>query len=149
MYQAFSRLSGRFKGHVCGQENGAGDGLGTRLHSTKAVVSTTQHPGSRGVADIMSVTMPLLSIKDLAVAISTRAGPAEDDPPLFVREREELLIELFGRCERTNIGIIIAPPTGILFQSFLCYVIIIMFLLPCAAKDRSTIHIAIAGKVES
>jgi len=28
MYQAFS---GRFKGHVCGQENGAGDGLGTRL----------------------------------------------------------------------------------------------------------------------
>jgi len=73
----------------------------------------------------------------------------EDDPPLFVREREELLIELFGRCERTNIGIIIAPPTGILFQSFLCYVIIIMFLLPCAAKDRSTIHIAIAGKVES
>ena len=31
MYQAFSRFSGRFKGHVCGQENGAGDGLGTRL----------------------------------------------------------------------------------------------------------------------
>jgi len=24
-----------------------------------------------------------LSIKDLAVAISTRAGPAEDDPPLY------------------------------------------------------------------
>jgi len=24
--------------------------------------------------------MPLLSIKDLAVAISTRVGPAEDDP---------------------------------------------------------------------
>ena len=36
-----------------------------------------------GVADIMPVTMPLLSIKDLAVAISTRAGPAEDDPPLY------------------------------------------------------------------
>jgi len=31
MYQAFSRFSGRFKGHVYGQENGAGDGLGTRL----------------------------------------------------------------------------------------------------------------------
>ena len=30
-----------------------------------------------------SVTMPLSSIKDLAVAISTRAGPAEDDPPLY------------------------------------------------------------------
>ena len=53
----------------------------------------------------MSVTMPLLSIKDLAVAISTRAGPAEDDPPLHKlgskpvqavsRERVELLIELF------------------------------------------------------
>jgi len=24
-----------------------------------------------------------LSIKDLAVAISTRVGPAEDDPPLY------------------------------------------------------------------
>ena len=31
----------------------------------------------------MSVTMPLLSIKDLAVAISTRVGPVEDDPPLY------------------------------------------------------------------
>ena len=41
---------------------------------------TAHHRGSRGVADIVSVTMPLLSIKDLAVAISTRAGPAEDDP---------------------------------------------------------------------
>jgi len=38
------------------------------------------------VTDIVSVTMPLLSIKGLAVAISTRAGPAEDifdDPPLY------------------------------------------------------------------
>ena len=34
IYQAFSRFSGRFKGHVCGQENGAGDGLGTRLLAT-------------------------------------------------------------------------------------------------------------------
>jgi len=31
MYQAFSHFSGQFKGHVCSQENGAGDGLGTRL----------------------------------------------------------------------------------------------------------------------
>jgi len=45
--------------------------------------SLKNYPGSRGVADIVSVTMPLLSIKDLAVAISTRAGPAEDDPPLY------------------------------------------------------------------
>jgi len=30
---------------------------------------TTHHPGSRGVACIMSVTMPLLSIEDFAVAI--------------------------------------------------------------------------------
>ena len=44
---------------------------------------TAHHPGSRGVVDIMSVTMPLLGTKDLAVAISTRAGPAEDDPPLY------------------------------------------------------------------
>jgi len=48
-----------------------------------AVECTAYHPGSRGVADIVSVTMPLLSIKDPAVAISTRAGPAEDDPPLY------------------------------------------------------------------
>ena len=57
------------------------------------------------MADIVSVTMPLSNIKDLTVAISTRAEPAEDDPPLyklglkpirlFVRERVELLIELF------------------------------------------------------
>jgi len=29
--QAFSRFSGRFKGHLCSQESRAGDGLGTRL----------------------------------------------------------------------------------------------------------------------
>ena len=49
-------------------------------NSLGGVKCTANHPGSRGVADIVSVTMPLLSIKDLAVAISTRAGPAEDDP---------------------------------------------------------------------
>ena len=52
-------------------------------NSLGGVECTAHHPGSRGVADIVSVTMPLLSIKDLAVAISTRAGPAEDDPPLY------------------------------------------------------------------
>jgi len=31
------------------------------------------------VADIVSVTMPLMSIIGLAVAVSTRAGPAEDE----------------------------------------------------------------------
>jgi len=45
---------------------------------TKALVEwnallTILAPG--GVADIVSVTMALLSIKDFAVAISTRAGP--------------------------------------------------------------------------
>ena len=30
---AFSCFSGWFRGHVCGQENGAGDGLGMRLQS--------------------------------------------------------------------------------------------------------------------
>ena len=52
-------------------------------NSLGGVECTAHHPGSRGVADIVSVTMPLLSIRDLAVAISTRAGPAEDDPPLY------------------------------------------------------------------
>jgi len=49
-------------------------------NSLGEVECTAHHPGSRGVADIVSVTMSLLSIKNLAVAISTRAGPAEDDP---------------------------------------------------------------------
>jgi len=31
---AFSHFSGRFKGHICGQENKVGDGLGTRLPFT-------------------------------------------------------------------------------------------------------------------
>jgi len=47
------------------------------------------------VVDILSVTMPLLGIKDLVVAISTRAGPAEDDPPLYInkgRNRSRLFV---------------------------------------------------------
>jgi len=49
---------------------------GTNLadNSLGGVDYTAHHPGSRGVADIMSVTISLLSIKVLAVAISTRAG---------------------------------------------------------------------------
>ena len=33
-------FSGQFKGHVCGQENGAGDGLGTRLCICQSVTQT-------------------------------------------------------------------------------------------------------------
>ena len=56
---------------------------GTDLADNSTLVEwNALHPDSRGVADIASVTMLLLSIKDLAVAISTRAGPAEDDPLL-------------------------------------------------------------------
>ena len=51
-------------------------------NSLGRVGCTTRHPGSSGVADIVSVTMPL-RIKDLAVAIFTRAGPAENDPLLY------------------------------------------------------------------
>ena len=36
-----------------------------------------------------------------------------------VKERVELLIEHFGRCERTNVGIN-APPTGTLFHASFC-----------------------------
>ena len=60
------------------------------------------------MADIVSVTVPLLSIKDLAVKGRNRSR-------LFVRERVELLNELIGRCERKKIGIN-APPTGTPFQ---------------------------------
>jgi len=38
---------------------------------------------SGGVAGIVSVTMPLLRIKDLAVATFHRAKLAEDDPLLY------------------------------------------------------------------
>jgi len=55
-----------------------------RINSLGVEECTDHHPGSRGMADIMSVTMPLLSIEDL-VAISTRVGPAEDDPLLHKR----------------------------------------------------------------
>jgi len=54
-----------------------------RNYINTSVRTQLPHPGSRGVADIVSVTMPLLSIKDLAVAISTRVGPAENDPLLY------------------------------------------------------------------
>jgi len=37
----------------------------------------------RKAVDIVSVTMPLLSIKTLQLLFSTREGPAEDDPPLY------------------------------------------------------------------
>jgi len=44
---AFSSFAGRFKGHVCGQENGAGDGLETRLGlsliSTDAEFQRSRH----------------------------------------------------------------------------------------------------------
>jgi len=44
---------------------------GTNLadNSPGGVECTAHHPGSRGVADIVSVTMPLMSIKDFAVAV--------------------------------------------------------------------------------
>jgi len=48
-------------------------------YSLGGVECSAQHPGSGGVADIVSVIMPLLSIKNK----NTRAGPAEDDPPLY------------------------------------------------------------------
>jgi len=44
-------------------------------NSFDEVECTTHHPGSRGVANSV--------YKDLAVAISTRPGPAEDDPLLY------------------------------------------------------------------
>jgi len=31
LYQAFSNFSGQLKHHICGQESGAGDGVGTKL----------------------------------------------------------------------------------------------------------------------
>jgi len=42
-------------------------------NSLDGVECTAHHPGSGGVEDIVSVTMPVLSIKDLAVAISCQS----------------------------------------------------------------------------
>ena len=73
------------------------------------------------MANIVSVTMSLLNIKDLAVAISTRAGPAQDDPPLYineapnwsrlfvVKERVELLIEMLGGSVEVQGGLASCP----------------------------------------
>jgi len=56
------------------------------------------------MADIVSVTMTLLSVQDLAVVTSTGPEPAEDDDCYKIRvetsqavcrERVEILIELF------------------------------------------------------
>jgi len=46
--------------------------------------------------------MPLLSIKDLAVAISTRAGPAEDDPPLYKLGSKPVQAVCKGESEALN-----------------------------------------------
>jgi len=49
---------------------------GTNLadNSLDGVECTAHHPDSRRVADIVSVTMPLLSINDLAVATIHQSG---------------------------------------------------------------------------
>jgi len=80
---------------------------GTNLagNSLGKVECTPHHPGSRGMADIMSVTMPLLSIKDLAVLFLHERGllthcyitKGQNWSWLFVRKRVELLTELSGR----------------------------------------------------
>ena len=61
----------------------------------------------QGVADIVSVTMPPLSIKTLQLLFSPERGllrmthhcinKGQNRSRLFVRERVELLIELSGR----------------------------------------------------
>jgi len=43
-------------------------------NSLGGVECTAHDPGSGGVADIVSVTMPLLSVKDLAAAIFHHSG---------------------------------------------------------------------------
>ena len=43
-------------------------------NSLGGVEYTAYHPGSRGVVDVVSVTVPLLSIKDLAVAVPPERG---------------------------------------------------------------------------
>jgi len=49
-------------------------GTNLAVNSLEGVECTAHHPDSGGVADIWSVTMTLLSIKHLAVAISTLNG---------------------------------------------------------------------------
>ena len=49
---------------------------------------TVHHPGYGSVAGFVSVTMPLLSINTLQLLLSTRAGPAEDNPPLYKYKSE-------------------------------------------------------------
>ena len=59
--------------------------VGKEFWETTALIErvecTAHHPGSR---EWLFVTMPLLSIKEtLQLPLSTRAVPADDDPPLY------------------------------------------------------------------
>jgi len=69
-------------------------------NSLGGVECTAHHPGSRGVADNGSVTMPLLSIKrPCSCYFPPEWGllrMTHRRSRLFVRERVELLIELSG-----------------------------------------------------
>jgi len=77
----------------------------TADNSLDGVECTAYHPGSGGMAGIMSVIMSLLSIKDLIVAIFHQSGGLRRtiDPPLYkygsklvqgvCRDRVKLLIE--------------------------------------------------------
>jgi len=93
MYQAFSRFSGRFKSHVCGQENRAGDGLGTRLvlPYVAVVKLATRIISFNFVYDSFTRALPLVSfpvlsaftlipstISHLGIRHATRAGTRED-----------------------------------------------------------------------
>ena len=51
----------------------------------------------------------------------------------------ELLIELFGRCERTNIGIN-SPPTGKLFHSMNLLAITLLPFLLLMGERYNTVH---------
>ena len=64
-------------------------------NSLDGVECPANHPGCGGVADILSVTMPLLSVKHLLRRM-THSYNCQDQSKLFGR-RVELLIELFWR----------------------------------------------------
>ena len=69
---------------------------------------TAHHPGSKGVTGIMSVTMPLLRVKDRAVATSDQYRKLSRDERHFI---------LLKTSHRTSNGMV-PPEFVVLFTKF-------------------------------
>ena len=89
----------------------------SRTSQKSSIKSST--PGSRGVANIVSVTMPLLSIKDLAVSHNVPVEYKRPVQAVCKRESGALNWAFLGGAREQTFGSN-ALPTGTLFFSNFC-----------------------------